>query len=101
MHPDFLDDLQALRTAFGAAMPVTSGYRCPEHNAKISKTGPTGPHTTGRAVDIGLGGASALVLVKLALEHGFTGLGVNQKGVGRFIHLDKIIDGPRPNIWSY
>ena len=33
-------------------LKITSGYRCSEHNASISKTGPTGPHTTGAAVDL-------------------------------------------------
>jgi hypothetical protein len=35
---------------------------------------------------------------------GITGVGVNQKGSGRFIHLD-IVEGnehvSRPSIWSY
>lgn len=101
MHIDFMDDLQELRQLFGRPMPVTSGYRCSEYNTKVSSTGPNGPHTTGRAVDIGLGGSAAYDLLKLALGRGFTGIGVNQKGTGRFIHLDKLTDGPRPNVWSY
>ena len=38
------------------------------------------------------------------IAHGFTGIGVNQKGGGRFIHLDiaEIENySPRPHIWSY
>ena len=39
-----------------------------------------------------------------AQEYGFTGIGVNQKGNSRFIHLD-IADHseerPRPTVWSY
>ena len=34
----------------------------------------------------------------------FTGVGINQKGSSRFIHLDQLHekDGyPRPTIWSY
>ena len=35
---------------------------------------------------------------------GFTGIGVNQKGGARFLHLDTIESSParpRPTIWSY
>jgi hypothetical protein len=38
------------------------------------------------------------------IAHGFKGIGVNQKGNGRFIHLDigEMEDGrPRPHLWSY
>jgi len=37
----------------------------------------------------------------LALELGFTGIGVQQKGTGRFPHLDTLEEPPRPNVWSY
>jgi hypothetical protein len=102
--PAFMDRLQALRAAAAIPFPVSSGYRSPEHNARVSATGATGPHTTGRAVDINIEGADAFKVVRLALAHGFTGIGIAQKGAGRFIHLDDLIDGPaspRPRIWSY
>jgi len=101
---DFMDRVQNLRNSLGKPMIVTSAARCPEHNSRVSRTGRTGPHTTGRAIDIGIEGAYALKLVELALAHGFTGIGVNQKGAGRFIHIDdlKFAPGrPRPWIWSY
>lgn len=107
MHPEFMDRLQALRTEFAAPMRITSGYRSPVYNALVSKTGASGPHTTGRAADVAVSGGSALRLVQLALKHGFTGIGVAQKGVraSRYIHLDDLreTDGfpARPNIWSY
>lgn len=45
------------------------------------------------------------MLLDAALQAGFMGIGVNQKGgSGRFIHLDDIEDSPdrpRPTIWSY
>jgi zinc D-Ala-D-Ala carboxypeptidase len=40
----------------------------------------------------------------VALKHGITGVGVNQKGGARFIHLDDLEPTghfPRPTIWSY
>lgn len=107
MAPEFLDTLQALRSHCGFPFVVSSGYRCPVHNKAVSSTGPRGPHTTGRAVDVAAAGAQALYLVRSAVAFGFTGVGVKQKGphAGRFIHLDDLGDhetsGPRPWLWSY
>jgi hypothetical protein len=56
------------------------------------------------AVDIAISHEKAYKLIASAIKHGFTGIGVKQKGGGRFIHLD-ISEGdesrPRPHIWSY
>ena len=101
---DFMDKVEILRVRAGFSMPVTSAARCPTHNAEVSHTGRSGPHTTGRAIDIAVSGSRALELVRMALASGFTGIGVNQKGDARFIHLDDLPnkDGqPRPHIWSY
>ncbi len=105
MQPEFMDKLQALRTEYGKSMKITSGYRCPVHNAKVSTTGANGPHTTGQAVDVQCSGADAYRLMSLAIKHGFTGIGVAQKGPhdGRFLHLDTLAapNYPRPNVWTY
>ena len=82
---------------------VSSGYRCPNHSIEAKKSKP-GTHTTGLAVDILCRGEEAYKIITYAQEYGFTGIGVNQKGSGRFIHLD-IADHseerPRPTVWSY
>jgi uncharacterized protein YcbK (DUF882 family) len=106
MHPAFMDRLQRLRRAFRQPMVITSGYRCPDYNARISSTGRDGPHTTGRAVDVHVVGGDALDLLVMAREQGFTGIGVQQRGPhdGRYLHLDDLSDrqaGPRPWLWSY
>lgn len=101
VDPDFLDLLEKIRYEFGRPMKVTSGYRSPEYNAKVAKTGATGPHTTGRAVDIAVAGKDAYSLLKLALAHGIRGIGVSQKGPGRYLHLDNVESDARPMIWSY
>jgi hypothetical protein len=71
----------------------------------VSTTGFDGPHTTGKAADILVYGEDALLLLKLALARGFTGIGISQKGDihSRFIHLDILAqpDYPRPFLWSY
>jgi len=108
MSPGFLQRLESLRVAFGKPMIITSGYRCPRHNSLVSKTGIAGPHTTGLAVDVSVAGPDAYLLVLIALQMGFTGIGVQQAGphVGRIIHIDDLPlavgdRAPRPRIWSY
>ena len=100
MRPEFLSKLQALRMAYGAPMRITSGYRCPEHPIEAKKIKP-GAHSSGCACDVAVDGQQAHRLLKLAFELGFTGIGVNQKTSGRFIHLDTLTEAPRPNVWSY
>jgi zinc D-Ala-D-Ala carboxypeptidase len=103
MRAAFMDKLQALRNKLGFPLHITSGYRCPAHNASISKTGSDGVHTTGQAVDIAIRGEEAIKLLKAAIDAGFTGIGIDQQGASRFIHLDTCTapDYPRPTIWSY
>lgn len=106
MDPAFLDRLQQLRTEFAAPLIITSGYRCPTYNNRISSTGTDGPHTTGRAADINIWGRDLVALLPLAISLGFTGLGLKQKGAyrSRFLHLDDLPDTddmPRPWTWTY
>lgn len=101
---DFMDKVEALRVAYGKPLKVTSAARCPAYNAKVSSTGEKGPHTTGRAIDFDIARGEAYKLAWLAFVHGFTGIGFQQKGAGRFLHTDDLPDAPgqpRPTIWSY
>lgn len=102
--PDFMAKIEALRVAFGKPLVVTSAARCPEYNSRVSGTGRTGPHTTGRAIDFAVSRADAHRLLALAMRADFPGIGVQQKGAGRFLHIDDLPDAPgqpRPTIWSY
>lgn len=97
----FLHSLDALRHKCDFPFVVTSGYRTPEYNNEISTTGLTGPHTTGKAADIAVSRKNARIVLQNAFEMGcFTGIGLNQKGDGRFIHLDTI-EREEPAIWTY
>jgi len=103
---EFMSRLQDLRYFLGFPLVLTSGYRSPKYNARISSTGEDGPHTTGRAVDINIWGGRAFRLISHAAEFGFTGIGSMQKGSWskRFVHLDDletIGDRVRPNTWTY
>ena len=102
---DFMDNLfvsrlDALRHTCGFPFIITSGYRTPEYNNQVSTTGYTGPHTTGKAADIQVSRGNAYIVLREALNMGcFTGIGINQKGDDRFIHLDSIVGANR--LWSY
>ncbi|WP_084611395.1 D-Ala-D-Ala carboxypeptidase family metallohydrolase [Zooshikella ganghwensis] len=103
MQPDFMSRLIELRILCGFPLPVTSGYRCANHPEEKKKTTP-GAHSLGCAVDIACQGEQAVIVLKHALDLGFTGIGIKQKGGSRFIHLDmapKTTTRPRPWIWSY
>ena len=99
MHPEFMKRLQHLRGVYGKPMRITSGYRSPSHPIEAAKATP-GEHSTGRAADVAVQGVEALRVVQLALGLGFTRIGVQQKGEGRFIHLG---DSPAfpSSVWSY
>lgn len=104
MDPEFIRKLNELRTAFGKPMKITSGYRHATHPIERKKKTP-GAHTTGQAADIAVSRQDAFHLLRIALNTGvFNGIGIQQKGSGRFIHLDTIENSPsrpRPTIWSY
>ena len=107
MDARFMEMLTELRAAYAKPMRVTSAYRHPTHPIEAKKPqGKGGSHTTGRAVDIAVERGNAFELLTLAMSMGFTGIGVNQKGGGRFIHVDNIRPNEfdrflRPTIWSY
>ena len=101
MSPAFLDLMDKIRDSVGEPLTVTSGYRCPAHNASVSSTGATGPHTTGKAMDIKADSRMRFLLIQAALkQEGITRIGVAKT----FIHLDGLgeLDGfPSPRVWSY
>ena len=104
MDADFIKKLNDLREAYGKPITITSGFRHPKmHPIEAAKKNP-GAHSTGQACDILIEKEDAFKLLSLAFICGFTGIGVNQKGGSRFLHLDTIENSasrPRPTIWSY
>jgi len=104
MKHSFMSKLQTLRTTYNKPLRITSGYRDYAHPVEAKKPRKNGAHPTGLAVDIAVDRKEAYEVLKLAMQIGFTGIGFQQKGGGRFIHLDTIEDNelqPRPSIWSY
>lgn len=96
MKASFLDKLDRLREECGFPFHITSGYRDVSHPDEVIKPNGGGTHTLGIAADIAVSsGHQRYLIIKNALEMGFTGIGV-AKG---FIHLDT--RATNPVIWSY
>ncbi len=112
MKLELMEPLIVLRRTMDFPFRITSAYRCPTHNNQVGTTGFKGAHTTGCAIDIAIGWAHADKLLecvygdKFRRSDGirvFTGIGSNQKGANRFIHLD-VLDPTkynRPATWTY
>ncbi len=119
MDWDFMVELVLFRKYLNFPLPLSSAYRCPEHNAAVSLSGLDGPHTTGKAVDIKVFGEKAHYLLAMILNYRvptpgkptigrrfFTGVGINQRGRvrDRFLHIDNLAIAPgrpRPWVWTY
>ncbi len=100
INSDIMDLLQQARNDLGP-LSITSGYRCSEHNNKISSTGPNGPHTTGKALDISVKDSKHRKELITYFAPKVPGLGIAKS----FIHIDILTaeDGfeMRPNSWVY
>jgi len=97
MDENFVRLLDDLREWYGKSLYVSSGYRTHQYNIFIRATQ---THETGKAGDILVSGADAMDVLHKALELGFTGIGLSQKGPHnkRFIHLDTL---DRVALWTY
>jgi len=78
-----LRQLELLREKVGEPIRVTSGYRCPKHNAEVGGS-ETSLHMAGCAVDIVVDGMDMRKLARLAGECWFEGILVYEDHV----HLD-------------
>ena len=97
---ELMDLIQEARETLGP-LRITSGYRCSEHNNNISSTGPTGPHTTGKALDIATSNSQQRKELIDYFATKVSGLGIAKS----FIHIDLLTDedgfDARPNCWTY
>lgn len=99
VHSDLLDLLQNARDVLGP-ITITSAFRCPDHNDKVSSTGLAGPHTTSKAVDIHVSNGQHRKQLIDYFSNKVTGLGIAKT----FIHIDIISKeelSHRPNAWIY
>lgn len=102
MHPDFLDQLQTIRSVIGEPMIITSGYRDPSHPVEARKS-KRGEHTYGLAADIKGDRLFLLKLITIAYKYDIRRIGVNfTQG---YVHLgigDRIYPEKFPRVpWDY
>lgn len=95
MSFEFLDRLDILRERCGFPFIITSGFRSERHSIEAKKNKP-GTHAQGIASDIRVNsGAQRYLIVKEAMEMGFTGIGI----ADTFIHVDDRLSPPV--VWLY
>jgi uncharacterized protein YcbK (DUF882 family) len=97
MQKGFLTKLEELRVKWGKPITITSGYRCPTHNAAIGGASRS-RHMVGDAVDIsitGMTGDEKYRFLKLIIEEGWTGVGLHKQ----FYHVDTRAGVPM--VWFY
>jgi len=91
-----VDGLQELREDLGRPIIITSGYRCPEHNARVGGAA-NSQHVLGRAADIRVAGMTAAELYSAASRiAAFSGFG--RDDARGFLHVD-VRDNPAR--WCY
>ena len=100
MLEEFMIKLQDLRDKCGFGLPINSGYRCAQKNIDCGGHLTSG-HLTGEAADLRCDRDRARIVIQKAIEMGFS-VGIQQKGEGRFVHVDtKKRHSGNPNLWSY
>jgi uncharacterized protein YcbK (DUF882 family) len=99
MKPEFMNVLMEIRKEYGKAMSITSGYRHHTHPVEARKTHSNGEHTQGRCCDVAcVNGADRFNLVRIALKHGITRIGIAKN----FLHFGIGGNGlPQNVIWDY
>lgn len=98
MNPVLLEKLDALRESVGLPIVVSSGYRCPEHNADVGGVW-NSQHVKGNAADIYCPGLSVDTLADSAAILGFDGIGRYYRA--EFVHLDCRDNGQSPNKYRW
>ena len=107
LDPIFMDRVQKFRTLYDHAVGVASGYRSPEHSIERTKEQGPGTHTFGRAWDpVVSSGSQIYQFIVIAIECGFTGIGIQNRSGIRRMHLDDLDtpgteQRPRPTLWTY
>ena len=86
MDKEFMNNLQDIREECGFGFRINSGYRCKEHNSKVSKNS-MGDHARGYAVDIACNNRykRSLIVTCALLTNYFKDIAIDKK----FIHLGK------------
>ena len=89
LSPPLLVRLEALRAMWGRPIIVTSGYRCPEHNAWV-KGAPESLHMMGQAADVVVPFEQQEAVIAMAERARFSS--IIPYGKRNFIHLAVALD---------
>jgi uncharacterized protein YcbK (DUF882 family) len=97
IEPELIQTLEAIREYAGFPVVITSGFRCPDHNAAAGGT-PQSAHLTGEAADISISSSHRrFKFIEAAIM-----AGVSRIGVGRnILHIDVSKRLPQEVIWGY
>lgn len=100
IRDELIDVVQDIRTEVNRPLAISSGYRCPDHPVESAK-GEPGTHSQGMAADVLASHDLGRLVLLAALKHPKVGgVGVHQKGNGRFIHID-IAPNRSHLLWTY
>ena len=95
MQNSTLQMLDNARELAGVPFHINSGFRTPEHNAKVGGS-PTSSHLKGYAADIAVTPFNKSIILSALIRSGFKRIGIGST----FIHSDN--DPEKPNAtWSY
>ena len=98
MSQVLMKKMDELREKAGAPIIVTSGYRCPEHNAAVGGVW-NSQHVAGTAADIYCPKLTVDQLADLAVEVGMDGIGRYYRD--GFVHVDCRDGGQSPNYYTW
>jgi len=84
INPILLKKLEALRTRVKVSVHIDCGYRSPAYNATLKGAAKHSQHMLGNAADIKVAGFTPKQIYDLAIELGFTGIGLYDT----FTHVD-------------
>lgn len=99
MNKVHMQKLNQLREMCGKPLIISSGYRCPVHNANVGGV-PNSEHTKGCATDILVpDGMTVYELAKMAEDIGFDGIG--KYPTSGFVHVDCRDNGRNPNGYQW
>lgn len=97
VDPRLITLLERTRSIWGRPIIISSGFRCPAHNAAVGGR-PNSAHLTGEAADI----VCAFSADRFDLLRTFIALGASRIGIGKnFLHVDVSATLPQRVVWLY
>ena len=97
MNEEFIERLDKARYIAGIPFKISSGYRCPKHNAEVGGV-PDSAHTKGLAADIICNNSQdRYKIIEATINCKLKRIGVGAE----FIHLDCDREKPWMVIWTY